>query len=64
VSKPKQTTDVANCARCGGRHNKLKLKQFTNPVRDDQTDVIFTHYAPCPKMGQPILVLLAAEENP
>jgi hypothetical protein len=58
-------TEIENCGRCGGRH-KLKLKQFTRPILDPRFEedvVMFSHYADCPKMGQPILALVKDDEK-
>lgn len=42
-------TPVRNCARCGGNHD-LAFQPLTNPPAS------YTHWAPCPTSGQPILM--------
>jgi hypothetical protein len=50
-------TLVRSCARCGGDHD-VEFKPLTHPVVD--TDgTTWTHWAPCPVNGEPILMLQA-----
>jgi hypothetical protein len=44
------TTDVKNCARCGGAHNALEFAPLSNPPDD------ITHWALCPTTQEPILL--------
>lgn len=44
------TTTVEGCARCGEDHEGLLFLAFDAPVDE------FTHWALCPKVGQPILL--------
>jgi hypothetical protein len=48
---------VSKCARCGGDHENIVAKAFTKPVRDDNGDATATHFAICPTLNEPILVL-------
>ena len=41
---------LVTCARCQGDHDeRIDWKPLTHPVDD------FTHWAPCPANGEPIL---------
>jgi hypothetical protein len=46
---------VRGCARCGGDHNELHFERLEMPVIDDD-GTTWTHWAPCPANGQPILM--------
>lgn len=47
--------DLVGCARChGDGHKGLKFAKLTHPV-DDPTGE-YTHWAPCPTNGEPILL--------
>jgi hypothetical protein len=48
---------VSGCARCGGNHENIAAKPFTKPVKDDNGDITATHFATCPTLSEPILVL-------
>ncbi len=42
---------LANCARCGFDHDKpITFKMLKRPMGD------FTHWAPCPNNGDPIIL--------
>lgn len=43
------TTDVEDCARCGGDH-EIVASPFTRPPEN------YSHYAVCPETEEPILV--------
>ncbi len=49
-------TLVRGCARCGGVH-EVDFKRLTNPIEAvDHDEVVYTHWAPCPTNGEPILM--------
>lgn len=50
--------DVRNCARCEGDHFGLEFQPFEHPVGD------YTHFAPCPRNGQPLLMGTFEEGSP
>lgn len=50
-------TDVHGCARCGRDHEEVTFEPFVRPVR--LHDAVFTHWAPCPHVHEPILCLVA-----
>jgi len=49
---------ITNCARCGGMHLDIVFKKFTKPCGKN------THYAPCPKTHEPILMQLTPDKKP
>jgi len=57
MSKPQPfTSDLIGCARCHGEgHENITWQPLTFPVPDtDGTE--WTHWAPCPTNGEPILM--------
>lgn len=50
----KRQLSVSRCARCGGDHVKLKMKQFARPPQHEGLEWGF--WARCPTSGDPILV--------
>jgi hypothetical protein len=55
---------VRGCARCGEDHDEVCFRPLRFPVSIG--DVSLTHWAPCPSIGEPILlriVTLPAEEQ-
>jgi hypothetical protein len=42
--------NIVCCARCGRDHPRLAFKKFTF------TGPLYTHYAPCPTNGEPVLL--------
>ena len=60
------TIDLGGCARCEGEgHPKLVFTELTHPQRilNEHGDVLhsFTHWAPCPTNGQPIMLAIIPE---
>jgi hypothetical protein len=50
------SSGLANCARCGGDHpDRLEWRRFGRPVVIDER-TWFSHWAPCPSTGEPILL--------
>jgi hypothetical protein len=47
------TVDL-KCGRCLESHSELELQELTHPA-DTGRGIIFTHWAPCPTNGEPIL---------
>ena len=45
---------IIHCARCGGDHENVDTKPFAKPFRLGVDT--WTHWAPCPTNGEPILV--------
>lgn len=53
------TIDVNGCARCrGAGHPNLTFLPLTRPfeLSVDGVEIIFSHWAPCPTNGEPILL--------
>ncbi len=47
---------IVGCARCHGEgHEDVWWQPLTHPM-STSTDVLFTHWAPCPTNGEPILM--------
>lgn len=50
-------TDITgSCARCGGQHEGLSFRPLSRP-----TD--WTHWAPCPENGEPIMLKIAVPND-
>lgn len=49
-------TNLRNCARCGGNHDKLEFRELTQPIDD------YTYFASCPTNGEPILLRVTATQ--
>lgn len=50
--------ELKNCARCGETHADLPFKPLARPVYDDRDGELYTHWAPCPTNGDPIMMLV------
>lgn len=48
-------SSVRHCARCGGDHENVGFKPLTKPIPGNDESVLWTHWAPCPTNGEPIL---------
>lgn len=48
---------VVNCARCGGLHDGVVFVPFNRPPDE------ISHWAPCPKTGEPILFRITLEQG-
>ena len=46
------TTDLINCARCGGNHPKIDFRPLTRPMGR------ITHFALCPATVEPVLLCI------
>lgn len=57
VSVPKlhEVAVLNKCARCGGHHLGLTFFPFMRPPKTGGR-TMWTHYAPCPKTHEPILM--------
>lgn len=53
----KHVTKIINCARCGLDHINLDFEKLNSPVYDDDNQIMYTHWCPCPTNGQPILMV-------
>lgn len=49
-------TSVKSCARCGHDHNEVEFQALRAPITADSGDAEWTHWAPCPVTGEPILL--------
>lgn len=52
------TTNISNCARCGGNHVAMKFE----PLKRAMVEHSLTHWAMCPITQEPVLlgILLSA----
>lgn len=55
-------TDIKHCARCGQDHNKLGFDKLTYPI-EDSDGTLWTHWAPCPANGEPILLKVTEKKS-
>jgi hypothetical protein len=44
------TTNILCCSRCGKFHEQLRFTRFSMP------GPLYTHWAPCPENGEPVLM--------
>lgn len=58
---PREMIDVRGCARCGGDHEGLLVKQFVRPIVDE--DATWGSWATCPGTGDPILIAEVSAER-
>ncbi len=49
-------TAVHGCARCGGDHARVAFLLLVRPMEMDDKDGALTHWASCPRTGEPILL--------
>lgn len=60
-AKPEAITikKVENCARCKRNHKDVRFEVFKHPViAGPMNNDLYTHWAPCPTNGQPILMAI------
>lgn len=53
--------NVRQCARCGQDHENIVYRRLTHPITDSDGKV-WTHWAPCPTNGEPILMMFVDEQ--
>lgn len=70
MAEPNLTRNIQHCARCHQDHQQLTFRKLTNPVRifedidkpknsaftRNPTTQLYSHWAPCPTNGEPILM--------
>jgi hypothetical protein len=49
-------TPLRGCTRCGADHDSVSFVLLEQPVTNEVA-VLFTHWAPCPTTGEPLLLL-------
>lgn len=66
MTEPIHLERLYGCARCGSDHAKISFQPLTHPVVVDDHigDLVFTHWAPCPTNGEPILMTSVELEEP
>ena len=50
------------CPRCGGNHESVSFELLCFPIDDDAGYPPWTHWAPCPANGQPLLLKVFADD--
>lgn len=61
---------ITGCARCDGDHEHLEARKLARPFApagafDPQRgQLTWTHWAPCPTNGDPILIMVTADAAP
>ena len=58
-----QTQDVKGCARCGGEHVAVTFKPMQKAMAPADAPVSWTHWAPCPTNGEPIMLSISPVER-
>lgn len=61
--KFRRVTKLENCARCGETHYDIRFYQLTREIVVPSTLQIYSHWAPCPTNGEPILMRIEAKES-
>lgn len=60
MEKPKAPeplfADVKDCVRCGEDHDHLWFQVLTNPMFGGYDIADWTHWALCPRLGEPVLL--------
>lgn len=49
-----ETISFDKCARCGEPHKNVTFKPLARPMPNEPSEP-FTHWAPCPTNGEPLL---------
>lgn len=57
-------TDVKSCARCGGDHTQLEFNPLTKPAFNANLSFEATHWAMCPNLREPILMVTTDVGDP
>lgn len=54
---------MTGCARCGGSHEHVEVRRMARPFSPAEAGgLAWTHWAPCPTNGDPVLVMATANE--
>lgn len=49
-------SSISGCTRCGGDHPNMTFGVLQRPIADSDGLHVWTHWAPCPKTGEPVLL--------
>lgn len=56
---------ITGCARCGGDHEHVEARRMAQPFAPAEAGgLTWTHWAPCPTNGDPILIMVTADASP
>lgn len=62
---PMNNVTIIGCARCGGRHENIVLRPLARPFAPPEAGGLeWTHWAPCPTNGDPILNMVIVPGDP
>lgn len=53
---------VIGCARCGADHEDITPQKLDRPIAPPETSIMWSHWAPCPTNGQPIIIAMTADD--
>lgn len=57
-------TNIDGCNRCGGNHDEVEASKLDHPFSPPEAGgITWTHWAPCPTNGQPILFVLTTDSE-
>ncbi len=59
----RRPVNIRKCARCGGDHDGLGFTAFVVPVELAPRSPSYTHWAACPKTGEPILMTVISDDE-
>jgi len=58
------TCDVVACSRCGGDHRAVRFEPMARPFAPaEAAPIVWSHWAPCPTNGQPIMWAMKTTET-
>lgn len=62
VDQVKTVFNIRQCARCGENHDKVEVRKFAlyGFAPKEAHPLVWTHWAPCPTNGDPILFIISA----
>lgn len=64
VNSDEVTFDQVGCARChGDGHPGITFKRLTHAFEPDGVEEAYTHWAPCPTNGEPIMLAFIDEPD-
>ena len=56
--------DINQCARCGLDHSQIEFRELHKPIKEQDSEIIWTHYGICPTYGEPILLYVGWRGDP
>jgi hypothetical protein len=63
--EPLTIRSITACARCGGGHEDVIARHRARPFAPAEAGgLVWTHWAPCPTSGDPILIMVEPPRAP